>query len=206
MNRIDTFLLRALLVLLLLLTGSASYLLWRTSMIALRLEEAVVAISADVQQVTESAARISRQMADVTERLARIEEKTEDAVGLQDLETAIDTLADVRNEKYEDPKQLSPEAKAEIEHLLKSIRSSGRVFICGSEHLKATVFYMHLWVKYKYHRKVVGSAEDFIQKVATQTISGHRYRVVVADGKTIDLSEWLENRLKERRKGGTTVR
>jgi hypothetical protein len=200
MNRIDTWLLRSLVVLLLLLIGLSCYLLWRTSMIALRVEESVVAVSADVKEVTQSAARISRQMADVTERLARIEEKTEDAVGLKDLETAMGTLADVRNEKYEDPKQLSPEAQAEIDHLLKSIRTSGLVFICGSEHLQASVFYVHLWVKFKYHRKIVGSAEDFIQKVATKTISEHRYRVVSKDGKTTDLADWLKDQLSEYRK------
>jgi hypothetical protein len=203
-NRIDTWLLRALVVLLLLLVGLLCYLLWRTSMIALRVEEAVVAVSTDVQAVTDSAARISRQMADLTERLARIEQKTEDAVGLQDLETALGTLADVRDEKYADPKLLTAAAAAEIDHLLKSIRSSDLAFICGSEHLKGTIFYMHLWVKYKYHRKILCSAEDFIQKVATQTISGHRYRVVLKGGKTVDLSDWLTEKLKEYRKAGTT--
>jgi hypothetical protein len=48
------------------------------------------------------------------------------------------------------------------------------------------------------------SPEDFIEKVATKSIAGHSYNVVIDEKQTIALSEWLREELARYRGGNNT--
>ena len=54
-----------------------------------------------------------------------------------------------------------------------------------------------IWPPFK---KTLASADEFIDKAATETISGYKYRVAFADGTSVDLATWLRQQLVEQRK------
>ena len=202
MTQTDSWLRRLPLLGVVVLLGFACYLLWRMSMVLYRIEESVVSVSADVQNVTRSASNIAARVDELVQRTARLEEKAEWAAGVDDLEAALDALAEVRREKQDGPVPITPQAEKEIKHLLRCIRSSGLEFVSAGKVRSAYSFYLHLYAKYLYYRKTVGSAEDFIAKVAIESIAGHPYFAIPKDGKRVELKTWLADLLKRAREPG----
>ncbi|MCY3020251.1 MAG: DUF5329 family protein [Planctomycetota bacterium] len=201
-TRVDSWLRRLPLLGVAVLLCLACYLLWRMSMVLYRIEESVVAVSADLQSVTRSASNIAQRVDELVQRTARLEEKAERAAGVDDLEAALDSLAEVRREKQDGPVTLPPQSEKEIKRLLACIRSSGLEFVSAGRVRSAYQFYLHLYAKYVYYKKTVGSAEDFIAKVATESIAGHPYHVMQKDGTRVELKTWLSEELKRAREPG----
>ena len=190
----------AFLVSLTILTVLACLLTWRAVRILMHIEETVALAGRDVQSLTHSVAEMGQSLEEITDRLVRMEEDAERATGLDDAQNALEVLGDVRKDKYTNPQRLSPEAEAEIKFLIERIRAAKAEFICGSKHLSPTYFSLHLWAKYRYFKKTLASADEFIEKAATETISGYKYRVAFADGTSVDLATWLRQQLMEHRK------
>ena len=89
-------------------------------------------------------------------------------------------------------------AQAEIEALLSSIGTSGCTFIRNDEPGDAAGARAHLERKYRYARKKLDSAEDFIERVASQSSMTGRPYLVECPGKPQQRTrEWLFERLTE---------
>jgi hypothetical protein len=101
-------------------------------------------------------------------------------------------------------RSLTPVAEAEIRHLLDYLSSSGCAFYRNGTWYPADRARAHLERKYDYlrERRLIGSAEDFIARAATQSsLSGEAYRVR-CDTKVVPSAAWLSaelTRLRERR-------
>jgi len=169
-------------------------------MVAYQMEGAIVAISADVKQMSSTGAQISEHLQKLDDRLRAIEEKAADAMNIDEFEHLLDEIDVIRNGQPSTASAASPDTEREIKHLLAQIRRSDYRFtysVLGSDKSKSgTVLYLQLYAKYKTYKNVISSAEDFIDKVATTTIGGEPYRVVINSDQTVALSDWLTDELK----------
>ena len=89
-------------------------------------------------------------------------------------------------------------AQAEIAALLAAVGSSGCTFIRNDEPGTASAARAHLERKYRYARKKLESAEDFIERVASKSSrSGRPYLVECPGEPQQPTREWLFDRLAE---------
>jgi Family of unknown function (DUF5329) len=88
--------------------------------------------------------------------------------------------------------------QVEVDFLLGYIAESGCEFYRNGTWHDPKAAQAHLRGKYTYlaARSLINSAEDFIEKVATQSsFSGEPYRVKCRDGATASTNEWLRAEL-----------
>ncbi len=102
-----------------------------------------------------------------------------------------------------DSSKLSAANEREIRELLKSLVLSGYSVEVGGA--RQSIFTLYGWVygRYKLMKNTLTSTEDFIERVGTKSILGKTYYLVDKEGKRIQLSDWLRDRLKEMRGEGT---
>lgn len=181
------------------LIALACFLVWRISMAVYRLEQSIVSVGADVRQVTATGTRVSHLVDRLAERIERLEQKTEGAIGIDELESALDELKDVREGFSRAHEALGAEAEGEIRYLLEHIRRSGHQFALPGKFRSGFRAYVHLRAKFKLYRSTLTSAENFIQQVATRTVTGHPYYVKFDDGGKMALDAWLRKSLREYR-------
>ena len=202
-DAIGTWLKRLTLVAAIALLACCSWFVWRISMVAYQMEGAIVAISADVKQMSSTGAQISEHLQKLDDRLRAIEEKAADAMNIDEFEHLLDEIDVIRNGQPSTASAASPDTEREIKHLLAQIRSSGHRFaysVLGSDKSKSgTVLYLQLYTKYKTYKNAISSAEDFIDKVGTKTIVGQPYQVVISPDETVPLNDWLTEELKNYR-------
>jgi uncharacterized coiled-coil protein SlyX len=187
------------------LLAFCSWFVWRISMVAQQTEDAIVAISGDVKQMSASGARISAHLEKLDTRLQSLEQKAADAMKLDEFENLLDEIDVIRNSEPTAAGAPAPETEREIKHLLAHIRASKGRFVYSDENKGGMRFYLQLYAKYKTYDKIIGSAEDFIDKVATKTIVGQPYHVVISPTETVALSDWLTEELKKYRSAATTA-
>ena len=202
-DSVGTWLRRLALGAAIVLLASCSWFVWRISMVAYQMEGAIVAISADVKQMSSTGAQISDHLQKLDGRLRAIEEKAADAMNIDEFEHLLDEVDEIREGTAADRGPASLQTDREIRHLLAQIRGSDYRFtysVLGSDKSKCgTVLYLQLYTKYKTYKNVISSAEDFIDKVATTTIGGQPYQVVVGPDETVALNDWLTEALKKYR-------
>jgi hypothetical protein len=89
-------------------------------------------------------------------------------------------------------------AQAEIAALLSAVGSSGCTFIRNDEPGTASAARAHLERKYRYARKKLDSAEDFIERIASKSsMTGRPYLVECPGMPQQGTREWLLERLVE---------
>ncbi len=196
---LDIWTRRTAAILFVLLLGTLSYLVWRISMVAYRIEQGIVATTADVKQVTRTAADISRQIGEISEDVKSIKGKAEEALRLDEIENILDEAIALKNARHSGKAAPTGEVESEIRFLLSSIGRSGCKFEYSGKVRSARRFYAHLYAKYKLYQKTIASAEEFIEKVATKTIAGNPYSVILAKDKRQNLNAWLLQALKQQR-------
>lgn len=87
-------------------------------------------------------------------------------------------------------------AEREIEQLINAVRTSGQTFVRNGTAYPATEAADHLAMKYGRVKSHIQSAEDFIEKAATQSsATGQPYLIRAADGTTVPAGEWLHKEL-----------
>jgi hypothetical protein len=175
------------------------WFVWRISMVAYQAEAAIVAISADVKQMSSTGAQISEHLQKLDNRLQAIEAKAFDAMNIDEVESMINEIDELRDGQRPPGTQLSLDAEREIKHLLSQVMQSKHRFIYSDENKGGTRFYFQLYAKYKTYKSSLSSAEDFIDKVATSSIGGHPYQVGVSPDQTVTLNDWLGEELKKYR-------
>jgi len=86
-----------------------------------------------------------------------------------------------------------------IRGLLAAVQLSGLRFVRGGREKSALSMYGWLYAKYQIWKPTVGSADEFIAKVASESLAGAPYQVILKDGSKAPLADWLRARLAELR-------
>ncbi len=198
-DTIGSWLKRLALVAAIALLALSSWFVWRISMVAYQMETAIVAISADVKQMSSTGAQISTHLEKLDDRLQSLEQKAADAMNLDEFTNLLDEVDVIRGGQPSSASAPSPVTEREIKHLLSQIKLSKHRFVYSDENKGGLRFYLQLYAKYKAYDNSIGSAEDFIEKVGTKTIIGQPYQVVISPDQTVALSDWLIAELKKYR-------
>jgi hypothetical protein len=91
------------------------------------------------------------------------------------------------------------EAEQEVDYLLEFVANSGCTFVRNGDDHDSVDAADHLRLKYSRGKRYVGSAEQFIDRLATESSwSGDPY-TVICDGKTQTSAQWLHLALAEYR-------
>jgi hypothetical protein len=100
--------------------------------------------------------------------------------------------------------ELSPGVRAEIDHLMAYMETSGcRFYRNGTWYVDPKAVREHVETKYRYFmgKGRINSTEDFIKWSATKSeMSGKPYLVKCGDGSEEPLSQWLTDELNRYRK------
>src|SRR5262245_10155945 len=198
-DAIGTWLKRLALLAVIALLAVSAWCVWRISMVGAQTENAIVTISADVKQMSSTGAQISEHLERLDDRLQSLEEKAADAMNLDEFENLLEEIDVIRSTQPSTAGTTSPAAEREIKHLLAHIRNSKHRFVYSDENKGGMRFYLQLYTKYKAYDNIIGSAEDFIDKVASKTIVGQPYQVVISPDQTIALNDWLMQELTQYR-------
>jgi len=91
--------------------------------------------------------------------------------------------------------QATNDTEQEIQHLFEFISQSNCIFIRNNTEYPAKEARDHIQTKYDYAKRWVGSAEQFIDRIATKSsISGNRYQIR-CQGKLLYTDKWLKQEL-----------
>jgi len=97
------------------------------------------------------------------------------------------------------------ETEQEVEYLLEFVASSGCTFVRNGDDHDSVDAADHLRLKYSRGKRYVGSAEQFIDRLATESSwSGDPY-TVTCEGKTQTSAKWLHRALAEYRQRPVAV-
>ncbi|RDV24529.1 hypothetical protein DXV75_13520 [Alteromonas aestuariivivens] len=92
------------------------------------------------------------------------------------------------------------EVQNEIQHLIDEVSQSGCTFIRNGEAHVASQAAEHLKLKWRRGHKYVHSAEDFIDRLATESSwSGEAYLIQCPDAPTLTSHDWLYRKLSQLR-------
>ena len=181
--------------------GASCFFVWRISMVAYRIETTIRTTSGDIKQGTGTAAAISRRVDAIDHKIKTLEEKTLDVIPLEEVSQALDDLAEIRGQPDTASGLLDGPTEREIKYLFRYISRSGLRFEYSGKTRSALKFRVLLYAKYKVYRRVVGTTEEFLAKVATKTPGGNTYYVLTSDGKKRELHDWLSEALAQYREG-----
>jgi hypothetical protein len=91
------------------------------------------------------------------------------------------------------------EADTEIDYLLEFVATSGCVFVRNGDEHDAADAADHLRLKYSRGKRYVESAENFIDRLATESSwSGEPY-MIICDGASLPSAQWLYRALADYR-------
>jgi len=97
------------------------------------------------------------------------------------------------------------ETEQEVEYLLEFVAGSGCTFVRNGDDHDSADAADHLRLKYNRGKRYVGSAEQFIDRLATESSwSGDPY-TVTCEGKTQTSAQWLHRALAEYRQRPVAV-
>lgn len=149
--------------------------------------------------------RILNDVDRVVERLEALEQKLDRTVPVDELDSILNEVALLQEDAEQDSLKFKPDAEAEVKFLLRRLRSVADEYRYSDESRSPLRFYAHLYAKYRVYRGSLTSAEDFIDRVATKTVTGKTYFAVLEDGSTKELAKLLREELQRYREEGGTV-
>lgn len=92
------------------------------------------------------------------------------------------------------------ETDPEVEYLLNAVGTSGCVFVRNGKEHAADAAEDHLRMKYNKTRRYIDTADEFIEKLASESSwTGKPYLIACPDAETVPSREWLTSRLSEYR-------
>lgn len=199
-TKIDVWINRAKGLAVLVLLTVFALLIWRLSALAQRIEQTVSAISSDVELVASTAADLSQRIDILTAKIDALKQKSEDLIHRNEVESLVDQFNLLQEGYSGSTEELSEESKREIKDLMSVIRKFEGKFRSDGEYVSPTWLYLKLQVKYKTYEPTIHSAEDFIDRVATKTLTSSNYEVVHPDGENESLAELLRRNLRAYRR------
>jgi uncharacterized protein YfcZ (UPF0381/DUF406 family) len=177
-----------------------TFLAWRIAQVFDTMNQTMAVVSNDVTQVTNSASRVAAKVDEAVSYLEKMEAKAKDVVSIDEVASVINEISEVRDNQNA-PVATDEKAKIEITYLLNCVRESNCRFGHDNDIRSASNYYIRLHAKFIAYKDGLRSAEDFIDKVATRTIGGNDYFVVLETGTKQSLRDWFTEKLTERRKG-----
>ena len=97
----------------------------------------------------------------------------------------------------------APDENDEIEYLLDQIGSSGCEFVRNGDVHDSEAAAAHLAMKYRGARRYVGSADQFIERIATgSSWTGKPYQVACKGKPPVASAVWLNGALEQHREEG----
>jgi hypothetical protein len=148
-----------------------------------------------VYRVTRTAGRILDDVDRVAARLESMERKLDKAVPQQEIESVLEEIASLHQGAGDEAIQLKPAAEAEVKYLLKRLPSLAERYEYAGKTHSPLKFYAQLYAKYHTYRSTLTSADDFIARVATKTVTGNTYHAILKDGTKQDLAPLLTDEL-----------
>jgi uncharacterized protein YjbJ (UPF0337 family) len=177
----------------LLLAASASYVLYRTGRAIASLESATDRLSERIDRIGEKSERVAGSAAEVAGKIENLAGKVE---ALGDRMDLVEGWGEAL--KGEGGKLGAGEEEL-VRGLLNAVRDSGLKFVRGGEEKSAWRMYAWLYAKYQLWKPTLASTDEFISKVASESLGGTSYQVIGGDGAKVPLGDWLRERLAERR-------
>jgi len=186
-SKLETLLVRALLVLTCAFMAYLTFIGWRLAQVFNTINQSIAVVSNDVAQVTHSASRVANKVDEVVAHLETLEARAKDAVSIEEVANVISEVSSIRDSRN-GPVVLDDKATTEIKYLLNCVRDSHCQFGHDEDIRSASNYYIRL------------NSQYVAYKVATRTIGGNEYFVVLEAGTKRSLNEWLMEKLSERRK------
>ncbi len=190
---------QALVVAFVVLILACSFFIWQASMVLYRIEQSMVAMSGDIKKMTTTAGNIAADVDNIRERMVVLEKTTEDAVGWDDIMTVFDETKKVRESATKPATPLAKNVETEVYYLLKQITSSDKRFALIGRPSSGSFAGAYLLGKYKLYANTINSAEQFIDDIATKSITGNTYYVYTNETEKTPLADFLKNALKKYR-------
>jgi hypothetical protein len=191
---VDRWLVRALILTLVALLGFSSYLLWRISMVAYRAEALLMGVSGEIEQVVRTSARVAERIDELDQAVGDLREKSRNMIKPDEVTALIDTLEQAAADAHAGGKT-APDVEEEISALLDAVRTSNLSFVRRGDPHSGAAFSLWLQSKMLRYPGQFASAEEFIDKIATQSVLGTRYNVILQSGEKQDLANWLKEKL-----------
>jgi hypothetical protein len=88
------------------------------------------------------------------------------------------------------------DAGAEIEALIRAVAESGCIYTRNGTDHDAVEAADHLRLKYRRGKRYIDSAEQFIDRLASESSWTGRAYTITCDGTTLSSNEWLHRELK----------
>jgi plasmid stability protein len=151
--------------------------------------------SADLAQVLATSANVARHVDGLEGEFREIRK----ALMSDNARNFLTDAADLVKSIDDEAPATDARAAREIEALLRAVMTSGARFRAGGNEHTAVRMYGQLFAKYRVYRKLVGTPEQFIERVATRAIGGSAYEIITADGAR-PLADWLREKLAAMRK------
>ena len=98
------------------------------------------------------------------------------------------------------PMESQADTETEIKHIIAYIENSNCTFIRNGKEYNTKEALVHIQNKYKYTKRWIKSAEDFIKYTVTKSSMSGRPYTIRCDGLEILSAEWLSEELKRFRK------
>ncbi|MHC5056901.1 MAG: DUF5329 family protein [Planctomycetota bacterium] len=163
-----------------------------------RLTVTIEVMSEDLAQVMATTARVAE---DVDRVEARIQTWYKSFGGAK-VAGAVDELARMARGLTGETVDRSAAASEEVAYLISQVRTSKAKFEYAGREQSGMSLYARLYAKYKAYGNAITSAEDFIDKVASKSITGKAYHVTEPGGEKVELGRWLRAKLAAKRAGG----
>jgi len=165
---------------------------WRLIVLSQRVEAQLDAVEARLQAIDDKVGAMG-------EGMAAAKQRTASALQLDDLAVLLAAVQEARASP--ELEQGTPEAvEIELDALLLAIRSHEGDFLCDGEPCSAFSLHARLYAKRLVHGDRIATTEQFIERVASHSMSGLPYQVPGEEGLAAErLSDWLGERLAEHR-------
>ena len=165
-------------------------LVWLTVVVS-KVSATLDKTSADLAGVLATSARVAKHVDGLETDFKEIRE----ALQSNQVSSFLTDTADLVKSIDDEAPATDAATAREIDALMRAVRTSGARFRAGGDEYTALRMYGQLYAKYRLYRKLVGTPEQFIERVATRTIGGSAYEVVLEDGSVRPLAAWLREKL-----------
>jgi len=168
----------------------------------LRIGESVLRISLSVNQVASSVAKVAEQVGHLGDRLDVIEKAATTLADPKQIAEKVSYATQVMAEKTVAAPPMDERTQDEISHLLVCIGDEEHSYEYEGKRRTAAWVYLKLSGKCALSRPAIASAEDFIDKVASETLKGETYYIILDQGEKKPLGPWLREMLAQYRAQG----
>jgi len=168
----------------------------------LEIGQSVLKISSNVSRVASSVADVSTQVRYLGDRIEVIRSVVASLSDPKEIADKVSTATHAIADKAVAGPPMDERAEEEISHLLLCIGDQKYRYEYGEKSRTAEWVHLKISGKYALFRSSISSAEDFIDKVASETHEGDTYYIISGQGEKKPLGPWLREMLTQYRAQG----